>query len=100
MEQFAQFVAKLDKIQEGDGTLLDNCMLVYGSSLSDGNIHKHVDLPVVVVGGAGGRIQTGQHIKYSDTPMTNLYLTLLDRMGVEAEKLGDSTGKVEHLTSV
>ena len=100
MEQFAHLVKKLSSMPEGDGSVLDNCMLVYGSSLSDGNIHKHVDLPVVVVGRAGGLLNTGQHVQYPETPMTNLYLTLLDRMGVQAEKLGDSTGKVEHLTQL
>lgn len=100
MEQFAYFVQKLASIQEGDGTLLDNCMLVYGSSLSDGNTHKHIDLPVIVVGSGGGSIKTGQHIKYPETPMTNLYLSLLDRMGVQAQKLGDSTGALDQLSEI
>lgn len=100
MDQFAKFVTKLDSIREGEGTLLDNCMMVYGSSLSDGNTHNHVDLPVVVVGRGGGALKTGQHVKYPETPMTNLYLTLLDRMGVPAEKLGDSSGRLEHLTDL
>lgn len=63
VEYFAQFVTKLNSVQEGDGTLLDNCMLVYGSSLSDGNTHNHLDLPVVVVGN-GGALKTGRHLKY------------------------------------
>lgn len=75
-------------------------MLVYGSGLSDGNKHLHDDLPVVIVGG-GGDFSRGRHVVYpKDTPMTNLYLTLLDRMGVHEEQIGDSTGRVEHLTEV
>lgn len=100
MEQFASFAARLDAIKEGDGTLLDNCMLVYGSSISDGNAHSHVNLPVVVVGRGGGSLKTGQHLKYPETPMTNLYLTLLDRMGAQTEKMGDSNGRLQHLADV
>jgi hypothetical protein len=75
-------------------------MIVYGSGLSDGNRHTHEDLPVLLVGGGGG-FRRNNHIVYpKDTPMTNLYLTLLDRMGVPAEKIGDSTGRIEHLTEV
>ena len=75
-------------------------MIVYGSGLSDGNRHTHDDLPVLVVGGGGG-FRWQRHIVYpKDTPMTNLYLTLLDRMGVPAEQIGDSTGRIEHLTEL
>jgi hypothetical protein len=100
MAEFAKFIARLDGIREGDGTLLDNCMVVYGSSISDGNVHSHVDLPVVVVGRGGGSLRTGQHVRYPETPMTNLYLSLLDRMGVATEKLGDSNGRLDHLSDV
>ena len=80
--------------------MLDHTMIVYGSGLSDGNSHRHNDLPVVMVGG-GGDFARGRHVVYpKDTPMTNLYLTLLDRMGVHEESIGDSTGRVEHLTDV
>jgi len=89
-----------DSIREGDGTLLDNCVLVYGSSLSDGNTHSHVDLPVVVVGKGGGILKSGQHLKYPETPMTNLYLSLLGRMNVPMEKLGDSNGQLPELASL
>jgi hypothetical protein len=99
-ELFAGFVKKLKTTPDGDGTLLDSTMIVYGSGLSDGNKHTHDDLPVVIVGRGGG-LRLGRHIVYpKDTPMTNLYLTLLDRMGVQAEQLGDSTGAIEHLTEV
>jgi hypothetical protein len=100
MELFAGFIGKLKDTPDGDGSLLDHSMIVYGSGLSDGNRHTHEDLPVLLVGGAGG-FRRDQHIVYpKDTPMTNLYLTLLDRMGVPSEQLGDSTGRIEHLTEV
>jgi Protein of unknown function (DUF1552) len=100
MELFAGFVGKLKATPDGDGSLLDHSMIVYGSGLSDGNRHTHVDLPVLLVG-RGGNLRLGSHIVYpQDTPMTNLYLTLLDRMGVQAEKVGDSTGQIEHLTDL
>ena len=92
MELFAGFIDKLKATPDGDGTLLDHSMIVYGSGLSDGNRHTHDDLPVLIVG-RGGDFRLGSHVVYpKDTPMTNLYLTLLDRMGVQAEKVGDSTG--------
>jgi hypothetical protein len=100
MELFAGFVKQMKATPDGDGTLLDHTMIVYGSGLSDGNKHTHTDLPVVVVGG-GGAFSPGRHVVYpKDTPMTNLFLTLLDRMGVHPEQIGDSTGRVEHLTEV
>jgi len=100
MELFAGFIKKLKATPDGDGTLLDHAMVVYGSGLSDGNRHTHNDLPVVMVG-RGGDVSLGRHIVYpKDTPMTNFYLTLLDRMGVHEEQIGDSTGRVEHLTDV
>ena len=100
MELFAGFIDKLKNTPDGDGSLLDHSTIVYGSGLSDGNRHTHYDLPVVLVGrGAGFRL--GSHIAYpKDTPMTNLYLTLLDRVGVREDQIGDSTGQIEHLTDV
>lgn len=100
VQQFADLVQKLKATQEGDGSILDNTMLVYGSSLSDGNRHSHENLPVLMLGRGDGSIRPGRHIKYDGQPMTNLFLTMLDRMGVPAEKLGDSNGKVEHLTEL
>jgi len=94
--QLAYFLQKLKSIKEGDGTLLDNSMIVYGSGISDGNRHLHEDLPVLVAGRGGGGITPGRHLQVEDkTPMTNLYLSLLDRMGAPAERVGDSTGKLE-----
>ncbi|MBI1353357.1 MAG: DUF1552 domain-containing protein [Acidobacteria bacterium] len=101
MELFAYFLDRLASVQEGDNRLLDNMMVVYGSGISDGNKHWHHDLPIVMVGGGGGTIRSGRHVSYSgETPMTNLYLSLLDRAGVPSETLGDSSGKLEHLTDL
>jgi len=100
MELFAGFIAKLKATPDGDGTLLDHSIIVYGSGLSDGNRHTHEDLPVAIVG-HGGDFRLGSHIVYpKGTPMTNLYLTLLDRMGVQQETIGDSTGRIDHLTDL
>ncbi len=101
MELFSYFLKRLDSIQEGDGTLLDHSMVLYGSGLADGNKHTHHDLPVLVAGRAAGGLHPGRHLRYdTETPMANLYLTLLDRMGVHPETIGDSTGRLEHLTDI
>lgn len=100
-ELFGYFLNKMQSTQDGDGTLLDHSMIVYGSGLSDGNAHTHHDLPVLVAGGGNRTLRGGRHVKYEkETPMTNLYLSLLDRMGVKPETLGDSTGRVEHLSEL
>jgi hypothetical protein len=101
VDQFAYLVNKLRSTPDGDGTLLDHSMLLYGSSLADGNQHTHVDLPVALVGGGCGKLKSGRHVKYpSETPMTNLLLAMLDKAGVRTEKLGDSTGELEHLSDL
>ena len=100
VDLFAAFVAKLHAMPDGDGTVLDHSILVYGSGISDGDKHTHEDLPILLVGGGGG-VQGGRHVIYeSGTPMTNLYLTVLDRIGVRQETIGDSTGRIEHLSEV
>jgi hypothetical protein len=97
--QFAYFLEKLKSINEGDGTLLDNCMIVYGSGLGDGNRHNHDNLPVLVAGKGGGTIQTGRHVRMAkETPMTNLFLSVLDRVGAPVDRIGDSTGLLPQLT--
>jgi hypothetical protein len=97
--QFAYFLEKLKSINEGDGTLLDNCMIVYGSGLGDGNRHNHDNLPVLVAGKGGGTIQTGRHVRMTkETPMTNLFLSVLDRVGAPVDRIGDSTGLLPQLT--
>ena len=96
--QFAYFLGKLKAIKEGDGTLLDNCMLVYGGAISDGNAHNHDNLPILLAGGGAGTLRTGRHARLGkEVPMTNLYLAMLERMGVPAERIGDSTGKLEDI---
>ncbi len=98
VEQFAKWAEKLDAIEEGDSTLLDNSMIVYGAGLGDGNKHTHDDLPTIVIGSGGGTIQTGRRVIYRrETPVTNLHLSLMDRMGVHPEHFGDSTGRLDRL---
>ena len=100
IELFAGFINRLRSMPEGDGTVLDHSIIVYGSGLADGNEHTHEDLPVLIVGSGGG-IHGDRHVVYeSNTPMTNLYLTLLDRVGVRQESIGDSTGQIAHLSEV
>jgi hypothetical protein len=100
-ELFAYFLKKLATTPDGDGSLLDHSMILYGSSLSDGNQHLHHDLPTVLVGGANGKLKGGRHIQYEDeTPMANLFLSMLDRVGVKPEAIGDSSGRVEHLSDL
>jgi hypothetical protein len=99
MTQFAYFLDRLRATPEGDGTLLDHAVIVYGCGLSDSNQHLHDDLPILVAGGAGGRLKGGRHVRYpKDTPLTNLQLTLLDALGVPLERFGDSTGRVRELS--
>ncbi len=93
--QFAYFLDKLKSVKEGGGTLLDNCMIVYGKGISDPQEHDHVNLPTIVAGSAGGTITPGRHIKVGETPITNLYVAMLDRMGVHTPHFGDSTGALE-----
>jgi uncharacterized protein DUF1552 len=96
VEQFAYFLGKLKSTPDGDGTLLDHTAIVYGSGLSDGNKHDHADLPVLVAGGGMGH----GHERYPrETPMNNLHLTLLDRVGVKIESLGDSQGELDQLSA-
>lgn len=93
--QFAYLVARMKSIPEGDGTLLDHSLLVYGSGIRDGDRHDHVDLPVILAGRAGGAVQTGRFDQLPvDQPMTNLYLSMLDLHGVQADRIGDSTGRL------
>lgn len=96
--QLAYILEKMQAIKEPEGTLLDNTMLVYGAGISDGDRHNHDDLPLVMAGRGAGTIKSGHHKSYKDgTPMTNLFLAMLDRMGVPAEKIGDSTGRLDML---
>ena len=98
VEQFAHLVDRLASTPDGDGSLLDQSLLVYGAGISDSNTHFHDNLPMALIGGRAAGLRGGRHIRYPDeTPVTNLWMTLLDRMGVPAERLGDSTGRVKQL---
>ncbi len=100
MQQFAYLLTKLKGIKEGDATLLDHCMLAYGSGNSDGDRHNHDDLPVLVVGNGSGTIKTGRHMRLpreKDTPLSNLWLSLLDRMSIQVDGFGDATGRLPGL---
>ena len=101
IEQFAYFLGKMKSVSDGEGTLLDSSMIVYGSGLSDGNLHTHEGLPVLLAGRAGNTLKPGRHMVYAEkTPLNNLFLSMLDRMGIPTETLGDSTGKLEHLSDI
>lgn len=96
--EFVYFLDKLKATKDGQRTLLDNSMIVYGSGLSDGNRHNHHDLPIVMAGRAGGTIHTGRHIRYQhETPLNNLFLSMLDRMDANVEKIGDSSGRLKEI---
>jgi hypothetical protein len=93
--QLAYILNKMDSIKEGDKTLLDNSMIVYGAGICDGDRHNHDDLPLLLAGSGGGKIKSGQHLKFnSNTPMTNLFLSMADKMNIPVENIGDSTGKL------
>jgi hypothetical protein len=95
---FAEFLHKLRETREGDGTLLDHSLLLYGSGMGNPNQHDHDNLPVLVGGGAAGRMKGGRHIRFArPTPLANLHLTLLDKVGVRLDSFGDSRGKVDEL---
>jgi hypothetical protein len=101
VQTFAYLLDKMRKTADGDGTLLDHAAILYGSSISDGNAHTHHDLPLVLAGGASGQIKGGRHIRFpKETPMNNLLVTMLGKAGVNIEKLGDSTGKLDGLSDV
>jgi hypothetical protein len=90
------FLDKLRKTSDGDGNLLDQSMIMYGGGLGNGNLHEHTKLPVLVAGKLGGRLKTGQYIQYPEnTPMANLLLTVLDKVGAPVEKPGDSTWLIQ-----
>ena len=98
-QQFAHLATRLAETPEGDGTLLDHTALLYGTGISDSNTHFHDDLPVAVVGGQAAGIRGGRYVRHPEgTPIANLYVALLDRLGVRVDSFGDSTGTVETLT--
>ncbi|MGV3486711.1 MAG: DUF1552 domain-containing protein [Planctomycetaceae bacterium] len=99
MELFARMLVRMSQIKEGETTLLDNVMICYGAGISDGNKHNHDDLPIVIAGGGGGTLRGGRHIAYGKkTPLCNLYVDMLHRAGIQRDKFGDSTGRLDRLT--
>jgi hypothetical protein len=95
---FAEFLARLHNTREGNGTLLDHSLLLYGSGMGNPNRHDHDDLPILVAGGAAGRMRGGRHVRYAQpTPLANLHLTLLDKVGVRIDSFADSRGRLDEL---
>ncbi len=100
-KSFAYLVQRMAEVQDGDGTLLDHTLLLYGAGIRDGNSHDHIDLPLALVGGKSAGIKGGRHVRAGkDTPMTNLLVTMLDRAGLPVDSMGDSTGKMDQLAGV
>jgi len=100
-KSFAYLVKRMAEVQDGDGTLLDHTLLLYGAGIRDGNSHDHIDLPLALLGGKSAGIKGGRHVRAGkSTPMTNLLVTMLDRVGVPVDTLGDSTGKMDQLAGV
>jgi hypothetical protein len=96
IQLLAYFADRLNQITDGDGTLLDHSMILQGSGLSNSDQHSHIDLPLVVVGGGAGSLKGGRHLRFpKDTPMNNLHLALLEKVGVPVEQFGDATGRVQ-----
>jgi uncharacterized protein DUF1552 len=101
VEQFAYFLEKLKSTPDGDGTLLDHTMLLYGCGISNSNLHTHDNLPILFVAGGDGRLRGGRHVRVEkDTPLTNLQLAILNRLGVMLDNFGDSTGRVNLVSEV
>jgi len=98
VEQLAYFLTRLDAISDAGGTLLDQSLVLYGSGISDGNRHRHDDLPIVLAGSGGGQLETDRYIvPKQERPMANLFLSLLDTMGTPADSIGDSSGRLQEL---
>jgi Protein of unknown function (DUF1552) len=95
---FAYLLERLKATPDGDDNLLNRSLILYGSSISDGNLHTHHDLPIVLAGGGAGQVKGNRHVVYpKETPLNNLLLSMLEKAGVPVEKLGDSTGKLDCL---
>ena len=101
MQLFAYYLDKLRSTPDGDGSLFDHVLLLYGAGMADSNAHAHLSLPIMLTGGAGGQLDGGRHVRYpEDTPLANLHVAMLDKLGVHLDAIGDSTGRLEHLTDV
>ncbi|MDA7916557.1 DUF1552 domain-containing protein, partial [Verrucomicrobia bacterium] len=98
VQQLSYVLQRLKSVQEGEFTLLDNCMIVYGSGISDGNKHNNENLPILLAGGGQGTVLSGRHMRVAqETPLSNLFLSMLQRVGVPATSFGDSTGPLRGL---
>src|SRR5262249_27684989 len=99
IKMFAHLLERLKSTPDGDGSLLDHVLIIYGAGMSNSDVHYHHDLPILCVGGVAGRLAGGRHLKEKlDTPMANLHLTVLDKMGIPVERFGDSEGKLQLLS--
>ena len=97
---FASFLEKLRATPDGDGSLLDHVMIVYGAGMSDSNAHSPYNLPIMLLGGGAGQLKGGRHLVYPEgTPLANLHVSLLDKLGAPIEGLGDSSGPLPHLAN-
>jgi hypothetical protein len=95
------YLDKLASTPDGDGSLLDHMLLLYGAGMADSNRHQYTELPLVLFGAAAGRVEGGRHVSFAPgTPATNLHLTLLDKMGIPVERMSNSTGKLDLLSGV
>src|SRR5439155_18110284 len=95
---FAYFLGKLKATPDGNGSLLDHSVYLYGSGMGNPDVHDHVNLPILVAGGAAGKLKGGRHIKYAEPrPLANLHLTLLNKVGVRLDTFADSKGKIKEL---
>jgi hypothetical protein len=95
VQMFARLLAKLQDTSDGDGTLLDHMTVMYGAGMADSNSHSPIDIPMILAGSGAGHLKGGRHIRFTNTPLANLHLTLLDQFGVNVERIGDSTGRVD-----
>jgi hypothetical protein len=101
MQIFGRFLERLRSTNDGDGSLLDHSMIIYGAGMGNSNAHDPLDLPIVLAGGGGGTITGGRHVRLPEgTPLSNMHLTVLEKMGISAERLGDSTGGLPVLSEV
>jgi len=98
---FTRLLEKLKATPDGDGSVLDNSIMIYGSGMSNGNAHDPKNLPIIVLGGGSGHLKGGRHIQYpKDTPLANLHVTVLDMLGLHVERMGDSTGEFKELSGI
>ena len=95
VQMFARFLEKLRATPDGDGTLLDHATMMYGAGMADSNSHSPIDIPLILAGGGAGNLKGGRHIRFRDTPLANLHLTLLDQFEVHCDRIGDSTGRID-----